>query len=154
MLSRPVSNPVFVAQMRNLIRESGLFSASREFKPTICYNEALGVAEVIVADTSYTEVQLTNKHYVAVFERNHHSRYGEEHFVGFSLWVVRGVYKTMDIEPVGKVSMRQVLKFLCSQEDDQFVKDVITDILLPMLDDHNLDEFEMRTFRIELGHSV
>ncbi|MEX0919213.1 MAG: hypothetical protein WDZ64_00500 [Parcubacteria group bacterium] len=137
-----MSDPFLTEYVREEMRRKGL-SWPLAFKPVIYYNEELEVAEALIADTSYTEVQLAKKHYLAVFERNHHSRYGEEHFVGFNLWVVRGVCAQMGVEPVGNVSMRQILKFLHEHEEDQFIKDAIKEIMLPMLEAHNLDQFEI-----------
>ena len=143
MLSRPITDPGLTEQMREFCREKGLPWPS-EFKPCIYWNEGLEVVEVLVADTSYTETQLTNSHFLGVFERNHHLRYKEEHFVGFNLWVVKGVCALMSLEPVGKLSMRQILEFLYEREqDDQYVRDAIKEILLPMLEEHGLDEFEI-----------
>ncbi len=145
MLSRSVPDPILTEQVKNAFRELGLPWPPPAFKPVIYYNKELSVVEVLVADTSYTEVQLTTDHYIAVFERNHHFRYRERHFVGFNLWVVKGVCAKMGIESVGKISMRQILKFLHEHEEDQFIRDAITEIMLPMLEDHNLDEFEIPT---------
>jgi hypothetical protein len=146
VLSRPVSDSALTEQFRGWCQKIGLsWPPVGEFKPVIYYNEALGVAHVLIADTSYSEMQVTTKHFLGIFERNHHSRYGEEHFVGFSLWVVEGACALMGIEPVGKLSMRKILDFLYEREEDQFVKDVIREIALPMLEQNNLDEFEVST---------
>ena len=115
----------------------------QEFRPVIFWEPALRVAVVATADATYVERQLTHEHFLAVFEMARHSRYGEEHFVGFSLWTVKGVCARMGIEPKGKISMRRILQYLHEHEENQSIKDAIEWIMLPMLEDHNLDEFEI-----------
>jgi hypothetical protein len=142
MLRRSVSDPVLSGPISNMIREMRLFG---HFKPIIYYMEGLEVVQVFISDVNYVETHLTDKHYLAVFERSHNTRYGQEHFVGFNLWAVSGVCNLMGIEPVGKLSMCRILRFLREYDEDKFVQDAITNIMLPMLEDHNLDEFEIST---------
>lgn len=144
MLSRGVVNPEATERIRELFNKLGWSQFPEEFKPIIYYNEELEIVEVLTADTSYTETQLTEVHFLAVFERNHHVRYGEEHFVGFNLWVVKSVLVLMGSRYIGTHSMRQILEFLHEREKDQFVRECIRDIVLPILEAHNLDEFEIK----------
>ncbi len=116
-----------------------------EFKPFIYYDENLAAVRVHTADTTHVEIPLTNLHYIDVFERAHHNRYGQEHFVGFNLWVAKDVCARMGIKPLGTLSMRGMLRFLYEREEDESVQNVITNIMLPMLEAHNLDEFEIST---------
>jgi hypothetical protein len=141
VLSRSIPDLALAEQVK--VAMQSLDFSSQAFKPVIYYKKELDLAEVLIADTSYTETQLTSEHYLAVFERNYHSRYNERHFVGFNLWVAKAACIQMGVEPVDRISMRRILKFLHEREDDQFVRDAIAEIMLPMLEEHNLDEFEI-----------
>lgn len=110
------------------------------FKPVAYYDSMLDDIRVITADCSMTEVQLSPM--LNLFERNYIED-GQARYVGFSIEAVKSFCGDVGIPTNTEVRISTILRLLRRKEKVPRKKGAITEVMLPLLKDHNLDYIKL-----------
>lgn len=124
-------------ELTKLIRESFPELGRRQFSPCALYFEKLDKAEVIIEDTSWSEVMISRT--FSLHERNHDTEDRLLH-VGFSINGIVAFCRAHGLNTQGQVMISNILQKIAEVEPKS--KPAILDVALPMLKTYNLDFFE------------